>query len=371
MTPQQFIAQKLQQRHESGAYRQLKPQNSLIDFCSNDYLGFARSVRFKELIQAELDTHQHSPNGSAGSRLLYGNTQYAEELEAYLAQYHNHEAALLFNSGYDANLGLLSSLPQRGDTVIHDELAHASIIDGIRLSNAHRYSFTHNDINSLEQKLKAATGTKYVVVESVYSMDGDLAPLQQLADVAMQYGAGLIVDEAHAIGVFGKGMVNRLQLEHNVFAQIITFGKAMGCHGAVVLGSTVLRNYLINFARPFIYTTAAPFHQLAAIKMAYKLLNESEDLVAQLHQRIDLYNRLTHVSDGIAYSSAIKTIITGGNNRTKQISLQLQDQGFDVRPILSPTVAAGTERLRICLHAYNSTQHIQDLIHHINTLSHA
>jgi len=371
LTPQQFIEQRLQQRRESGAYRQLKLQNNLIDFCSNDYLGFARSTHLKQLIQNELDAHQHSLNGSAGSRLLTGNTQYAEDLESYMAHYHNTEAALLFNSGYDANLGLLSSLPQRGDTVIHDELVHASILDGIRLSNANKYSFKHNDLNSLEQKLRNAKGTCYIVVESVYSMDGDIAPLTPIADLTLQYGAGLIVDEAHAIGVFGKGLINQLQLEHKIFAQVITFGKAMGCHGAVVLGSKNLRNYLINFARSFIYTTAAPFHQLAAIKMAYKLLNDSKGAIDHLHGNIGLYDSLMPINHNPLQSSAIKTVVTGGNDNTRQIALQIQEQGFDVRPILSPTVPAGTERLRICLHSYNTLPEITDLINIIKPLLHA
>ncbi|MDB5148972.1 MAG: aminotransferase class I/II-fold pyridoxal phosphate-dependent enzyme, partial [Mucilaginibacter sp.] len=175
-----FLKNKLYERQQSGTYRQLKSENDLVDFCSNDYLGFARSVVLKQNIAHEVNTHPHSLNGSAGSRLLSGNIQYAEDLEKQIAAYHESGAGLLFNSGYDANLGLLSSLAQRGDTIILDELVHASIIDGARLSYANRYSFKHNDLESLEAKLKIAKGYCYVVIESVYSMDGDTPPLPEI-----------------------------------------------------------------------------------------------------------------------------------------------------------------------------------------------
>lgn len=363
MTHQDFIQQKLQSRQEAGNYRKLRPENRLIDFCSNDYLGFARSEQLAERIQEEISAcNTLNINGSTGSRLISGNSDYAENLERFIADYHDAESGLLFNSGYDANLGLLSSLPQRHDTVIHDELAHASIIDGIRLSNATRYTFKHNDTESLEQKLKAAKGLIYVVIESVYSMDGDQAPLEAISRLCKQYNAVLIVDEAHALGVFGKGLVNQLNLQKEVFARVITFGKALGAHGAVVLGPATLRNYLINFARSFIYTTAAPLHQLATIKAGYRFLTSSGALIDELQGKIDLYNRLmSGQHKSIFSSSVIQTIIIGGNDATRNVAQSLQQQGFDVRPILSPTVAAGTERLRICLHTYNTDEQIIQL----------
>lgn len=361
MTSQQFIQQRLQARHETGAYRQLQVENNLVDFCSNDYLGFARSEHLTKAIHAEIEQHTLVLNGSTGSRLLSGNTSYAEQLEEHIAAFHSAEAGLLFNSGYDANLGLLSSVPQRGDTVIHDELIHASIIDGIRLSNAKRYSFKHNDLNSLERKLKHTQGICYVVIESVYSMDGDLAPLLEMALLVQKYNANLIVDEAHAFGVFGRGLINRLRLEDKVFARVITFGKALGCHGAIVLGSQVLRQYLINFARPFIYTTAAPLHQLAAIKTAYQLMDKSEDLIYNLQSKIRLYKNLMETYFQDTDVSAIQTLVIGGNDSTKRLAKQIQEGGFDVRAILNPTVAEGQERLRICLHIYNSDDEITNL----------
>lgn len=363
MTHKDFIQQKLQSRQEAGNYRKLRPENGLIDFCSNDYLGFARSEELAVLVQDELSlANTKIVNGSTGSRLISGNSDYAENLERFVADYHDAESGLLFNSGYDANLGLLSSLPQRHDTVIHDELAHASIIDGIRLSNATRYTFKHNNIDSLEQKLKAAKGLIYVVVESVYSMDGDQAPLEAISLMCWRYNAALIVDEAHALGVFGKGLVNQLNLQHDVFARVITFGKALGAHGAIVLGPVTLRNYLINFARSFIYTTAAPLHQLATIKAGYSFLISSDALIDKLQGKIGLYHRLMNGQNNISLSSStIQTIIIRGNDATRNAAQSLQQQGFDVPPILSPTVATGTERLRICLHTYNTDEQIIQL----------
>lgn len=366
-----FINTKLTERQQAGNYRQLKPESGLIDFCSNDYLGFARSAELRKLIEQELAANPATLNGSAGSRLLAGNTDYAEQLEAEIALLHGFEAGLIYNSGYDANLGLFSSLPQKGDTIITDELVHASIIDGCRLSHAERFRFKHNDLHSLEEKLQRAKGNVYIAVESIYSMDGDTAPLAAMALLTEKYGAHLIVDEAHATGVFGYGLVHRFKLQDKVFAQVVTFGKALGCHGAIVLGNNLLRNYLVNFSRPFIYTTAAPFHQLASVKMAYQLLQHNDNAHRSLHQNISYFkaNFSGASHQLIPSNSAIQCIIMGSNDKAKQLSTLLQSGGYDVRPILSPTVAAGTERLRICLHAYNTDAGIAGLLNIINNFA--
>ena len=358
---EEFIKARLDNRREKGAYRALKPESGLVDFCSNDYLGFARSPILKELLDREIQANEGYLNGSTGSRLLSGNTAYAEMLEQDIAAFHQSKAGLIYNSGYDANIGLFSSLPQKGDTIIMDELAHASIIDGARLSFANRYNFRHNDLGNLEEKLKHAKGTCYVVIESIYSMDGDTSPLREILELTEQYGANLIIDEAHAVGLYKKGLVCKLNLENKVFARIVTFGKALGCHGAIVLGSKLLREYLINFSRSFIYTTAAPFHQLASIKMAYDVLESADDEIEKLKENINLFKKLLpHGKDLILIpsDSAIQCIILGDNNKTRKIAAQLQNAGLDVRPILSPTVPEGTERLRICLHAFNTTNEI-------------
>jgi 8-amino-7-oxononanoate synthase len=369
-----YIKNKLDERKLLGTYRVLRPESNLIDFCSNDYLGFARSPVLKSKIQNEIDTHPLSLNGATGSRLISGNITYAEELEQQIAIFHQSEAGLLFNSGYDANVGLFSSLPQKGDTIIHDELIHASIIDGARLSHANRYTFRHNDLDSLEGKLKQAKGICYVVIESVYSMNGDTPPIAEILKLTEQYGAHLIVDEAHAVGLYPSGLISQLDLQDKILARIVTFGKALGCHGAIVLGSNFLREYLINFARAFIYTTAASFHQLAAVKMAYGLLNESAAEIKLLHQNIRLFKQAIQYNNTyplIKSDSAIQCILLNSNDKAKQAAQQLQTAGLDVRAILSPTVAQGTERIRICLHSYNTAEQIGLLTSTINTIIHA
>ncbi|RNL52433.1 aminotransferase class I/II-fold pyridoxal phosphate-dependent enzyme [Pedobacter jejuensis] len=362
---EQFIVDKLEVRSNDLSLRRLNTLFPPVDFCSNDYLGFARSEELKNLIEEEIRQIDTYRNGSGGSRLLSGNTVYIENTEQYIADYHKAESGLIFNSGYDANVGLLSSLPQRGDTIITDELIHASIIDGCRLSYANRYKFNHNNLTDLESKLNIATGNIFVVVESVYSMDGDIAALTEIASLCEKYNAALIVDEAHATGIFGKngdGLVNQLGLQNKVFARIITFGKALGTHGAIVLGSHNLRNYLINFARSFIYTTAAPLHNIASVKCAYKLLAKSNSSL--LVNKIELYRKLTkqYEIQVLDSKSPIQGVLFSSNAETKNAALLLQAKGFDVRAILSPTVALGKERLRICLHSYNTDEEITSLI---------
>lgn len=366
---EKYIESKLEERRSSGIYRTLKPENDLIDFCSNDYLGFARSAALKGSIDQEVQNYPQSLNGSTGSRLLSGNLQYAEDLEKTISAHHQYRAGLLFNSGYDANLGLLSSLAQRGDTIILDELIHASAIDGARLSYANRYSFKHNDTDSLEAKLKLAKGNCYVVIESVYSMDGDTPSLLDILNITERYGAHLIVDEAHAVGLYPKGLVTELGLQNRVFASLVTFGKALGGHGAIILGSDILRQYLINFARPFIYTTAASFHQLASVKMAYQLLNNAEPEIVNLKNNIKLFKEQINTESVyplLNSNSPIQCIVFKSNDKARDMANILQDKGFDVRAILSPTVAAGTERIRICLHTFNTTNDINKLATIIN-----
>lgn len=362
---EQFINERLLNRTEKGSLRKLSTKVFPVDFCSNDYLGFARSSELKSATDELLLHIPQYSNGSAGSRLLSGNHPFTEETEAFIADFHNAESGLIFNSGYDANVGLISSLAQRGDTIISDELIHASLIDGARLTHANRYSFKHNNLEDLEAKLKVSKGNIYVVVESVYSMDGDSARLFEINTLCERYEANLIVDEAHALGIFGnhgRGLVQEAGLEHKVFAHIVTFGKALGCHGAIVLGSTALRNYLINFARSFIYSTAAPIHAIAAIKAAYEMLIEI-DYQPLIAEKVALYTALVSGIEGIAPSpSTIQTIIYNSNQKAKFAAETLQNKGIDVRAILSPTVPEGKERLRICLHLFNTDEEIKMLV---------
>ncbi|WP_128547456.1 aminotransferase class I/II-fold pyridoxal phosphate-dependent enzyme [Larkinella soli] len=363
------LHQLLENRRASGLLRRLKQPEGLVDFCSNDYLGLARSPALRQAVETAVAALPPLLNGSTGSRLLAGNTALAEELESEMASFHAAEAALIFNSGYDANVGLLAGLPQRGDTLLTDELIHASMIDGARLSVAHRHKFRHNDPGDLEDKLRRSTGTVYVAVESVYSMDGDLAPLSDLAGLCDRYGAALIVDEAHATGVFGpagQGLVQALGLQNRVFARVHTFGKALGVHGAAVVGPAVLRDFLINFARSFIYTTALPPHSLLAIRCAYAFLRANGSLKDRLHELRSYFQqqveRQLPEREWTSAESPIVGLVVPGNEACRAVAARLQQGGFDVRPILSPTVPTGRERLRICLHAFNTEQEIDELI---------
>ncbi|MBB5436429.1 8-amino-7-oxononanoate synthase [Pedobacter sp. AK017] len=369
---EQFILNKLQQRTDKGILRKLPANTFACDFSSNDYLGFAGSAELKTKAQNLLVQIPAYKNGATGSRLLSGNHIFTEETEQYIAGFHEAAAGLIFNSGYDANVGLLSALAQRGDTVICDELVHASLIDGARLSYANRYSFKHNDLHDLETKLKAAKGSIYVVIESVYSMDGDMPPLQEISTLCQQYQASLIVDEAHATGIFGRqgaGLVQAMGLQNKVFARIVTFGKAMGCHGAIVLGSHNLREYLINFARPFIYTTAAPLHTIATIKAAYQLLQET-NYPQLISDKIAHYLYLIgQTSLPVTQSrSAVHTILYQNSSEAKTAAAALQYKGLDVKAILSPTVAEGRERLRICLHLFNTNEEIETLVNELKAI---
>ncbi|MEY3199247.1 MAG: hypothetical protein RJA13_1205, partial [Bacteroidota bacterium] len=234
---------KLTKRNEEGTMRSLSFSSASCDFFSNDYLGFSK-IKSVEIASSE--------NGGTGSRLISGNSNEAIQCEKSLARFFNSEAALVLNSGYVANLAFFSTLPQRGDTIIYDENIHASVRDGIRLSLANSFAFKHNSIEDLVRKLKQASGSIYIAVESLYSMDGDFAPLAEIVAVSNENNAYLIVDEAHACGVFGesgRGIVDLLGLNEFVFAKVVTFGKAYGAHGACVLGEKKMTDFLVNFAR--------------------------------------------------------------------------------------------------------------------------
>ncbi|MEL6812349.1 MAG: aminotransferase class I/II-fold pyridoxal phosphate-dependent enzyme, partial [Bacteroidota bacterium] len=321
-----------------------------------------------------LSTYPFGPNGATGSRLLSGNHKLFSEAETMLAHFHQTEAALFFNSGYDANLGLLASVPQRGDIILFDELCHASIRDGIQMSHAKSYKFKHNDLEDLsrlqDRLTKLDDGAEiYIVTESVFSMDGDSPDLKSMATICKTHNAKLIVDEAHAVGVFGtrgEGKVQELGMESQVFARIVTFGKALGCHGAAVLGSADLKTFLINFARSFIYTTALSPHAVATIMASYEQLAKEDTRreklkhnIAILQDNVKKFSIENFMDPG---SSSIHCCRLPGNSRVKKIAQELMDTGFDVRPILSPTVPAGEERLRICLHSFNSEKEIRTLI---------
>jgi len=358
-----FLAAKLQKRQQQQALRSLYVPNApMVDFCSNDYLGIAHA---NLLAMAE-----HAGSGSTGSRLLAGNSALAEATEQIIASFHDSEASLLFNSGYDANVGLLSCVPQRGDVVLYDALAHASIRDGIQLSLAKAYSFAHNNMEQLVAKIQQVQRQPYqhlfIVTESVFSMDGDACPIEALVDICQTYGAHLIVDEAHATGIIGKlgeGLVQAKGLHHQVFARVHTFGKACGCHGAAITGSKRLQQYLINFARSFIYSTALSPHAVNTIQASYRIFPQLHQQRRHLEQLIAHFQQSTLPFYKLPSQTPIQIVVIPGNDAVKKMAQTLQQAGLDVRPILSPTVPAGSERLRIVLHAYNTNAQLSQLIH--------
>ena len=366
MKLEKHLQNQLENRKINGGYRQLKTNKSKkIDFSSNDYLGLSK---IEEIHNKHLN---FIDNGATGSRLLSGNKEYHEELEVFLAKYFKSESALLFNSGYMANLGVLSSVPQKGDTVILDELSHICIKEGVRLSRANYFNFKHNNLHDLEKKLKKIEGGNiFVVVESAYSMDGDEAPLKEIVELAEQYNAYLIVDEAHSTGLYGEtgfGLCCDLALEEHIFARIYTFGKAVGVHGAAVAGSNILKEYLINYSRQFIYTTALPHHSVQVIQNALNYRENHPELWLGLQSKIGLFNTLLNSDiNKLDSEHPVQGIILGDAKEAVNFATYLNNHGFDIRPILSPTVPKGKERVRICLHAFNSEEEITTLCHHIN-----
>lgn len=369
------LKNKIETRNQNNSLRKLSSTKNLIDFASNDYIGFAKSNTIFNATHSYLIDNNIIQNGSTGSRLLSGNHKVYEEAENFIAKFHQSESALIFNSGYDANVGFFGAVPQRNDIILFDELSHASIRDGIQLSNAKSYKFQHNNFEDLErliQNLKPKTQdltTIYIVTESVFSMDGDTPNLEELVLITNKYSCNLVVDEAHALGVFGdcgQGLVQMLHLQEAIFARIVTFGKGLGCHGAAIIGSNELKNYLVNFARSFIYTTGLSPHAVATILVAYQHLEIGKKALEILKENSIHFNQEKNILGlkplFVRSKSAIKSAIIPGNQNVKAIANQLQEKGFDVKAILSPTVPEGQERLRFCLHSYNSKEEISEVL---------
>jgi 8-amino-7-oxononanoate synthase len=360
------IFKKLALRKEEGIERGLRANDGKVDFSSNDYLGMASDPALADLIEQTYKYYFPRPvNGSTGSRLLAGHFDFYDHVEKELADFFEEEAVLIFNSGYAANLALLSTLPQKGDTILMDEYIHASLKDGARLSFANKFSFRHNDLEDLENKLRKSEGEKYIVAESLYSMDGDFSPVNELKDLAEKYDAQLVIDEAHTTGIYGqqgRGFLNERKIARQVPFKIYTFGKAMGIHGACIAGSQELKEYLINFARPFIYTTAMPPHAFASVYAAFSYLQQHPEHKVKLMENIRHWNETVMTTNFSRNDSPIQTYRLPGNDNIRALARTIQAEGYDVRPILSPTVKEGTERLRICLHAFNTTEQISTLI---------
>ena len=361
------LHEALREREKAGLLRRMPAAPQGVDFCSNDYLGLARDERLRRRI-AEISGRRGPPHGATGSRLISGNHPELEALESRLAEFYRAEAALLFSSGFAANLGLLASLGGVVDTLFCDRLLHASAIDGCRLSGAARIIFAHNDMGELKaglDRLKPGEAAA-VVVESLYSMEGDFAPLEEIVALADACGAGVVVDEAHANGLMGpagRGAAVAAGLEYRVLARVVTFGKALGLSGGAVLCSAALRDYLVNFARPFVFSTGPSPLWAQWVRAAYDLLPDLDDRRERLRANVMHFRKRAAESpwNWLPAESWIQCLMVPGAAEVRRVGEALQEQGLAALPIRAPTVPEGQERIRVCLHAHNTPEEIDRL----------
>lgn len=336
------------------SHRYLSDFKPIVDFYSNDYLGLAKANSFE----------QNTPLGSSGSRLISGNHIDIIHAESFLADFFESESALLLPSGYQANVALFSCLPQKGEVVLYDEFIHASIRDGLRLSHADTYKFKHNDIEHLTTLLNKWEGkTIYIATESVFSMDGDAPDLEALCSVAKQYGAFVLLDEAHSAGIFGdggKGLAHVKELISDVLVRIIPFGKAYGFQGAALLLPEAIKRFMVNYSRGFIFTTGVS--PLMASVAQYQVQKAAEMNVERkkLQNIADhAYQEFKVLKPGhIPFSPILPLFI---HDELKEKEQFLRSKGFGVKAIYPPTVPAGKERFRVVLHTFNSQVELSNL----------
>jgi 8-amino-7-oxononanoate synthase len=355
----QQLQQKLNTQAAQGLLRKLQTLPKGIDFCTNDYLGIAKN----NLIHYWIEQHiPHSlTHGNSASRLLGGNSDFIEQVEKTIATFHNTEAALLFPSGFIANYAIVTTLTTREDTIIYDTLIHASLRDGIRASLAKSFSFEHNNLAELEKKLQTvSSGNIFIITESVFSMDGDIAPLTELVTLANKYNAVLMVDEAHSFGLYGnkgEGLIGYHNLQQQIPIQVYAYGKAAGTHGAAVVGSKLLIDYMVNFSRPFIYSTSISDVHAAAILASYNILPTLQQQRQSLQQNITYFN----TKFAQASQTAIQQIMAPGNMVVLEKAAELAKKGIAVLPVRYPTVQKGSERIRVVLHSFNTFEDIDRL----------
>ena len=347
-----------------GTYIQING-NSYLSFCSNNYLGLANHPKIK---QATIDTINQYGWGTGASRLVSGNMTLHQKLEKKIAEFKCTEAALLFPTGYMANLGAISTIVSKGDIVIGDKLNHASIVDGCRQSGAMFRIYPHNSVNQLESLLQKSSiyRRRLVVTDSLFSMDGDTAPLPEIVNIAKRYDAIIMIDDAHATGVFGKygkGMIEHYGLEGKIDIIMGSLSKAIGSIGGFIAGSKCLIDLLKNKARPFIYTTALPPAACAASLAGLNLIQEDTSLIDKLWKNINfLRSRLSEFTNNISVQSPIISIIVGSSDDTLNLSAKLYEDGILIPAIRPPTVPTGTSRLRVSLMATHSEDDIDRLI---------
>jgi 8-amino-7-oxononanoate synthase len=354
VTREKTYANALRELENDDRLRSLKPRAGL-DFSSNDYLGLAGNPRMRKAISAAVEAG--TPIGAGGSRLLRGNCDEHERLEAEAARFFGAEAAIYFATGYIANFAVLTTLPQRGDLLVLDQLVHASIHEGARAGRAEFRFHQHNDADSAGDVIRSwrsegGKGRVWIVAESLYSMDGDFAPMEALSAVADQHDAFLMVDEAHATGVFGpsgRGLTASYEGRDNLIA-IHTCGKALGAAGALVTTTKLLRDFIVNRCRPFIFSTAPSPLMAVAVLEALSILRDEPEHQQRLKGLIDFAHRAVGArKEWVLSGSQILPFIVGDNARAMHLANVLQGRGFDIRGIRPPTVPAGTARLRISL----------------------
>jgi len=382
-----FIEQELSRLKDAGLYRHMPliqgPQEpkvkingkDVILLCSNNYLGLANHPKVKE---ASISAIEKYGFGSGASRLVSGNMELHEELEQRLAGFKDTEAALVFNSGYHANIGIIPALASRGNLIFSDKLNHASIVDACILSRARLIRYPHKDMDALEKLLKKNSPLTthhlpLIITDGIFSMDGDIAPLKELSELADKYNCMLMIDDAHATGVLGesgKGTMEYFGIDNPNIIQMGTLGKALGCFGAYIVGSRKLIDYLINKARSFIYTTSLPSSVCAASIAAIDIIEDEPQLRQNLWDRIKFFrSSLVNAGFDIMNSETqIIPILIGKADKTVKISNNLLDKGVFVQAIRPPTVPEGTSRLRITLMATHSWD---DLKYAIKTIEEA
>jgi len=362
------IEQHLAELETEGLRRHLSPPRG-IDLSSNDYLGLATHPQLKQCMS---DAILRDGCGSTGSRLLRGDRESFAQAERHFSAFKRTERSLYFSSGYLANLAVLTTFPEPGDVIFSDERNHASLIDGVRLSRARRVVFPHNDVDALAQLMADEPGQKFVVTESLFSMDGDIAPLPQLSALCRRYEAALIVDEAHAVGIYGtrgSGLIEEHAIEDDVFVSINTAGKALGLCGAFVGGSHDAIEYMVQRARPFIFSTAPPPAIAGALTASLNLIQSEPERRHRLHQNVRVLSTALDETgiDIPAEPTHIVPLLIGENRAAVAIAAALQQEGFDVRAIRPPSVPEGTARLRISVNASLDT----DTLHRfVATLAH-
>ncbi len=381
----EFLKEEISYLKKTDCYRHLKILNGaqkarvifqgkeVINFSSNNYLGLANS---KFLKQSAIEALSDLGVGAGASRLISGNLSIHEELEKQIACFKKTEAALLFNCGYMANCALLSALCNRHDIIFCDRYNHASIIDGIVLSRAQLVRYAHKDIDELRRLMISHQGRhkkRFIVTDSVFSMDGDLAPLCDIVALAKEYEASVMVDEAHATGVLGKnghGVVELLGLEGEIDIQMGTLGKALGGFGAYVAGDSVLIDYLINKARPFIFTTALPPSTAATAVKALEIVQNRPDLRDILLRQAAWFRKQLQEAgfNTLESETHIIPVVAGENEKALQFSQGLLDVGIYAPAIRPPAVPEGTARLRISLMATHSMCDLEEALEHIQRI---